>query len=405
MLPFSDNQNPEQRAFDLIRIAGLVARERLGELDEQEREELGKWLQENSIHKSWKDKLSGEAYVNELLQLYDAARNGTEESLALFHQQHIQPSVPAIGRRSRMRYWWAAAAILVPCLLGSIWLWQSKQLQFAEAGGARPLILPAGKVATLTLANGQRVVLDSGRTGRVVQGGSVQVDYKDGQVVYKPGKTAGTEIAYNTLSTGKGGLYELLLPDGTRVWLNAVSSLRYPTSFTGKERHVELTGQGYFEVAGRRDQPFTVGVSGMNVTVVGTEFDVMAYADELARKTTVISGAVKVQQQGSVQQVNHDEQVIVAANGQVTLNKQVNVENVIAWKLGYFQFNHMDIQTLMREIARWYDVEIVFQRTDLTGAYGGRISRTLDLAKLIGLLEGSGIGHFRIEGRRLIVLP
>lgn len=257
----------------------------------------------------------------------------------------------------------------------------------------------------LTLANGNRLRLDTGKSGQVVQNGNVLAKYQDGKVAYDGKPAAPEQVEYNTLATARGGQYQLQLPDGTKVWLNAASSIRYPTSFEGKQRRVELTGEGYFEVADRKDQPFVVKVGAMDVTVLGTEFDIMAYPEEGAKRTTLIKGAVKVESDGMQQALQPDQQSIVTPDGLMTVAPGVDVENVIAWKFGFFQFRNLDIQTIMRQIQRWYDVDVIYKTKTLPEQYGGRISRNLNLSELISLLEGSGVGHFKIEGRKLIVLP
>jgi ferric-dicitrate binding protein FerR (iron transport regulator) len=242
-------------------------------------------------------------------------------------------------------------------------------------------------------------------TGQVVQKGHVLARYEAGKVAYDAKIPAEKTLEYNVLSTARGGQYQLVLPDGTKVWLNAVSSIRYPTAFNGKERRVEITGEAYFDVRENKDQPFIVAVDGMNVKVLGTEFDLMAYPEEESKKTTLIQGAVKVENDGAVKLLKPAEQSAVAKDGTMTVSNGVDIENVIAWKLGFFRFSHIDVQTMMRQIARWYDVDIVYQSGSLSGVYGGRISRKLNLSELISLLEGSGVGHFKIDGRKLIVLP
>ena len=143
----------------------------------------------------------------------------------------------------------------------------------------------------------------------------------------------------------------------------------------------------------------------MDVSVLGTEFDIMAYPEEGKKLTTLIQGAVKVENGKEVRQLAVGDQAAVAESGAMSVASNVNVERVIAWKLGFFQFNHIDLKTMMREIARWYDIDVVYQREDLSGEFGGRISRKLNLSELISLLEGNGVGHFKIDGRKLIVLP
>lgn len=405
MIPPSNDPRQERNAAVILRMAELIAKERTGELNDLDREELERWLAEKQEHSIWKDKLSDPAYVSAMQETYAIAEREMESSLEAFHRRHIDDTPVHIIGQKPMRRWWLAAAVLAPLLVAGIWLMRNNNAPPVVAKAPAVDIRPGRYTATLTLANGHQVSLDTGRSGKLYQSGSVQVDYKDGQVAYHGPDALVNVIEYNTLSTAKGGIYQLVLPDSTKVWLNAMSSIRYPTAFYGNERHVELTGEAYFEVASRKDQPFTVGVSGAKITVLGTAFDVMAYPEEGKKKMTLVNGAIKVGSGAESRQLRPGEQAVMEEAGPVTVTSDVNIENVIAWKLGFFQFSHMNIKTLMREIARWYDVDVVYQRTDLSGEYGGRISRNLNLSDLIGLLEGNGFGNFKIEGRRLIVLP
>jgi len=402
MIPSFTNPDEQQSAV-LIRIAGLIARERLGELTDAEREELNAWLV-NDEHRVWKDRLTPE-YISRLLETYQSYEMEAEASLVAFHDKHFRTAAVVPIQRRRRMIWWAAAAVTLPLVIAGVWLSGRNKTLPVLAKNDTAAIQPGRNTATLTLGNGSHIMLDTGMAGQVVQKGSVLARYEGGKVAYDARNSADKAIEYNTLATARGGQYHLVLPDGTKVWLNAASSIRYPTAFNGKERKVELTGEGYFEVMDRKDQPFVVAVDGMNVKVLGTEFDVMAYPEEGSKKTTLVQGAVKVESGNEGRVLKPDEQSVVTKDGAMTVATGVDVESVIAWKLGFFQFKHTDLKTIMRQIARWYDVEIVYQREDLSGEYGGRISRKLNLSELISLLEGNGVGHFKIDGHRLIVLP
>ena len=400
------NEPDDQQAALLIRIAQLIAKERLGELQDAEREELDRWLEEDEQHQVWKDHLSSPEYVAGMQESFRASEENVEASLKSFHRDHLNNApVRRLNGGARFNRWWVAAAVLVPLVIAGVWLAEKHSVPVPGPAPVVADVQPGRNKATLTLANGNRVLLDTGISGQLVQKGGVQIHYDQGKVEYQGLRLAENDVTYNTLTTAKGGEYQLVLPDGSKVWLNAASSLRYPTSFTGKERHVELTGEAYFEVAQRKDQPFSVGVGGMDVSVLGTEFDIMAYPEEGKKLTTLIQGAVKVENGKEVRQLAVGDQAAVAESGAMSVASNVNVESVIAWKLGFFQFNHIDLKTMMREIARWYDIDVVYQREDLSGEFGGRISRKLNLSELISLLEGNGVGHFKMEGRKLIVLP
>jgi len=381
----------------------------MGELTAVEQEELSRWLAEDEQNRLWKEQLSNADYVSDLLESYRTYEKNVEASLQSFHIQHFGDRPERTIRGTVwMKRGWAAAAVLVPLIAASIWMagkYLRRPVQTQNVAAVAPDIRPGRNAATLTLSNGNRILLDTGMSGQLLQKGGLRINYKEGKVAYQAGNPADADIAYNTLSTARGGEYQLVLPDGTKVWLNAASSLRYPTAFNANERRVELTGEAYFEVAGKKNQPFLVTVGAMNVRVLGTEFDIMAYPEEGRKATTLVQGAVKVENGNEAQRLEVGEQAIVTEDRALSVASHVNVESVIAWKSGFFQFSHMDIKTMMREIARWYDVEIVYQREDLSGEYGGRISRKLNLSELISLLEGNGVGHFKMEGRKLTVLP
>lgn len=392
-----------QHSALILRMAGLIAKERLGELSGKEQDELYQWLAENEKNQAWKDQLNSE-YISRLLASYEFYEADMENSLAVFHDQHFnEVPVVTIRRKNWIFGWRAAAAVVLPLVVAGIWFSINRHRATGPGATASVDVRPGRNTATLTLSNGNRVILDTGMTGQVLQKGSILARYEDGKVAYDATKPGAVE--YNTLTTSRGGQYQLVLPDGTKVWLNAASSIRYPTAFTGKERHVELMGEAYFEVMGKKDQPFVVAVDGMDVKVLGTEFDIMAYGEEANKKTTLVQGAVKVESGNMQQLLKPEEQAIVGKDGGMSVASHVDVESVAAWKQGFFQFNHIDITTMMREIARWYDVDAIYRRDDLSGEYSGRVSRKLNLSELISLLEGNGVGHFKIEGRKLIVLP
>jgi ferric-dicitrate binding protein FerR (iron transport regulator) len=410
MMP-SFNDPDEQQSVLLIRMAGLIARERLGELGEAElsggeltdaeRAELNGWLGEREEHRLWADRLSPED-LSLLMEEYRSYEAEVGESLEAFHERHF--GVVPMPRKSRLA-WWAAAAVAMPLIVAGVWLSGRRKGEPVIAKNNAAVIQPGRNTATLTLGNGSHVLLDTGMTGQVLQKGAVLARYEGGKVAYDAKSPGDKSIEYNTLATARGGQYQLVLPDGTKVWLNAASSVRYPTVFSGKERRVELTGEGYFEVMDRKDQPFVVAVDGMDVKVLGTEFNVMAYPEEGSKKTTLVQGAVKVVNGNEERVLKPDEQSVVTKDGGLTVATGVDIEPVIAWKQGFFQFKHTDLKTIMRQIERWYDVEVVYRREDLSGEYGGRISRKLNLSELISLLEGNGVGHFKMDGRKLIVLP
>jgi ferric-dicitrate binding protein FerR (iron transport regulator) len=265
--------------------------------------------------------------------------------------------------------------------------------------------------AVLTLADGRKVVLDSLGNGTISLQTGAEVRLKDGQLVYDPVAATEEQMVYNSISTPKGRQFQLILPDGTKVWLNAASSLKYPTHFSGNERKVEIKGEAYFEVAKNANKPFIVTLpKGAEVRVLGTHFNINAYDNEDAIKTTLLEGSVKV--------VNHDsaignensimlkpgQQAVLAPHSLLTIHNSPDLEKVIAWKNGVFNFEDATLQEVMHQLERWYDIEVVYETGIPKLQFVGKMGRDLSLNNVLRGLELSKV-HCRLEGRKLIVLP
>lgn len=276
-------------------------------------------------------------------------------------------------------------------------------------------ILPGGNKATLTLANGKQITLDGAGNGKLAEeSGIVITKTKDGQLVYtiseKSGVPQNGQLAMNTISTPKGGQYQINLPDGSKVWLNAASSLRYPAVFTGHSRKVSLTGEAYFEVAkAPASMPFKVQTAHQTVEVLGTHFNINAYTDEPGTKTTLLEGAVKVSLPEIVKATIATEVVLKpgqqsAISGERLNVNFVNTEAAVAWKNGMFRFKDADLQTVMRSVARWYDVEVDYEGNLPARQFSGEIHRNVNLSELLDILSFYKV-HFRIDGKKITVTP
>jgi transmembrane sensor len=275
-----------------------------------------------------------------------------------------------------------------------------------------PVITPAGDKAVLTLADGSHIVLDGAANGQLASQGSTQVvKLAGGELAYRTagagaGPTAGigqTTVFYNEIATPRGGFYRLILPDGSKVWLDAASSLRYPTAFEGKERSVELTGEAYFEIAPKTDQPFLITAQGMTVQVLGTEFNLMAYSDEDAIRTTLVSGSLRVVRGNDRQQIRPGQQASWSHGGNAWQLSNPDLREVLAWKQGEFRFQDLPIAAIMRQIARWYDVDIEFRGPQPASEFNGVISRKKAVTDLLTVLEQTDDVHFTLQGRKIIV--
>ncbi|MBS0031087.1 FecR domain-containing protein [Chitinophaga sp. 22321] len=307
----------------------------------------------------------------------------------------------------RIFYKLAAAAILLVGLgTGAYWWYRSPQPVANRPVAA--VVVPGGNKAILTLADGSIIELDSAREGALGnQGGTRIIKLNGGRLAYAANSAAnaGAGSQYNTISTPRGGQYQVVLPDGSQVWLNAASSLRFPVAFTGKDRAVTLTGEAYFEVAQNAGQPFIVQTTGMQVKVLGTHFNVMAYSDEGRVKTTLMEGAVSVSQGKATSLMQPGQQASINESGEAFNITRPDLEEVMAWKTGEFRFRKTDIRMIMRQIARWYNVEIEY-KGDLSGItlYGG-MTRKENVAQLLELLEQTGEVHFSTNGNHITVMP
>jgi transmembrane sensor len=267
-------------------------------------------------------------------------------------------------------------------------------------------VLPGGDKAVLTLDDGSQVVLDNSKNGTLSEEGDTKVvKPENGQLVYEAAKVAIAKPMYNTLSTPKGGQYQLTLSDGTKVWLNAASSLRFPLVFVGNERKVEMTGEIYFEVAKNANKPFKVISNGQEVEVLGTHFNVMAYPNEKAIKTTLVEGSVKVSKDNRSTILQPGQQAKVGFNNGIfrTIN-DVSLEEELAWKDGNFQFNNASLDVIMRQIERWYDVDIEYVGKVPDEHFTGKLPRNTNLSNVLKILSMSEI-QFKIEGKKIIITP
>lgn len=311
----------------------------------------------------------------------------------------------------------AAAIILVVLSLGVYFVSVPKihQKQTALIVQPKPAndVLPGGNKAMLTLADGSSIVLDSVSTGVIsLQGGSRVQKLKNGLVAYTfQGNPVAqhTAVVYNTISTPRGGQYQITLADGTMVWLNAASSIRFPVVFSGSERMVEITGEAYFEVAKNKDMPFKVKAASAEIEVLGTHFNVNAYAEESAVKTTLLEGRVKISTPANG---NTHSPVFLSPGQQASMNKSgmihvldnADTEEALAWRNGRFFFKSADINTIMRQIARWYDIDVVFTK-NIDMHFTGQLTRNVKASQVFEKLALTDEVHFKIEGKKVFVSP
>lgn len=323
---------------------------------------------------------------------------------------HKSGPEPAKFRSMTLRRIAVAASILLVIGLGIYFLLFNnggeKQDEIVKTEPAKDVKAPETNRATIQLSNGNIVYLDSANNGELaVQGNIKLVKQSNGQIAYQ---TASGEIVkelqYNTLSNPRGSkVIDMTFADGSRVWLNAGSSVTYPIAFVGNERKVTITGEAYFEITHDQSKPFKVSKEETEVTVLGTHFNVNAYDDESAIKVTLLEGSVKVTNDQSSLTIKPNQQAIVAS-ANVTLNTTADVEAVMAWKNGRFQFTGAGIEEVMRQIARWYDVEVIYEVKPQDVHFRGGISRDVEASKVFKMLESTEAVHFRIEGKKVFVI-
>ena len=352
-----------------------------------------------------------------------ANENETEQQLAeriknrLFQTigQQEKPGIVLPHRKWKIPA--AAAVILVLLATGAYFIVSSKssKQEIVNTTISQPEndIVPGGNKAVLTLADGSAILLDNASNGTISQQGNITVQkLNNGLLTYSVnGKqvTEKDEAFYNTISTPRGGQYQVTLSDGTKVWLNAASSIRFPVVFTGAERKVVITGEAYFEVAKNKAMPFKVKATSSEIEVLGTHFNVNAYSDEASIKTTLLEGMIKVSAPGvagnlSPKFMHPGQQVDISKAGEFNVTNHADIEEVMAWKNGHFQFKKADLKMVLRQISRWYDADIVYAG-NVNLHFTGQLTRNENVSKVFEKLALTGEVHFKIEGKKIIVSP
>jgi transmembrane sensor len=382
--------------WDKERLTVLTLKHISGELTIEEQVELNQWLNAAPDNRErFEERIQPENILKGLA--IQVASRDRKEAVGSQIDWRAGEIISLPQRRWRRM----AAAILVPLLVGGTLfvLKESRQAKETVIRGTEDLP-PGGNKAILTLANGSKIVLDKAKNGIIAQEGHNSI-VKNGndQLIYKR-ETTPAKDGYNTVTTPRGGQYQVALPDGTRVWLNAASSIRFPTNFSGERREVDMTGEVYFEVAHQEHQPFIVHARDSKIEDIGTHFNINAYEDESEMKTTLIEGMVKI---GSVE-LHPGQQFSLDSNRRGRLVNNADLEEVMAWKNGLFAFNGADIRTVMRNIGRWYDVSIIYEAGKDSHRFTGQISRSSKASEALQILTASGY-HFNIQDKIITVRP
>ncbi|MDR3716752.1 MAG: FecR domain-containing protein [Puia sp.] len=401
-------------------------------LSAAEEDALREWLKKSPAHQELLDRIKKEGITEEDRALIEYFEDFNERDLVKMEAARAdlqEATVPSIPRWLNRRTWWAAASIaLIITVAAGYFYYQYRSAQTLAHVDRQAAddILPGGDVATLTLANGKKIALDSSGQGQLATQGQVRiVKSGKGMISYIGGGLASGNktdpslndepIVFNTITTPKKGKFQVVLPDGSRVWLNASSSLTYPTRFVGPDRRVTLTGEGYFEVShpgmfGSHPDgtpPFIVNAGKTRIEVLGTHFDVSAYGDDPTLNTTLVEGKVRVNAGLTSIVIRPGEQAQTTPESEV-MTKTVDTTSVIAWKEGSFRFNDLDLESAFRQIARWYDVEVEFQGDVRNKTVWAKISRNTRLSLLIDALSSAEIHCKLVEKNQrptIIVFP
>ncbi|UEG51907.1 FecR domain-containing protein [Mucilaginibacter daejeonensis] len=367
------------------------------------------------------------AELRELLQLLrqDDTPEGMDEAMWLMWEQlKAEEKVPGVDkeeiinnilhnidtpalpqRHFTIQRWAIAAAILMFVSVGIFLLRSPNGVPSKVAYKKHQVILPGTNKAELILANGKKMILSDTHGSEITNDNGITTIRLDKNNIAYSGSLAPASAGrpvWNILSTPAGGQYQVTLPDGTQVWLNASSSLKFPVKFGDSTRRVELTGEGYFEVAKNRANPFIVATARSEIKVLGTHFNVMAYSNEPTVNTTLLEGSVQVSKGALKRTLVPGQQSRVNTDIQVA---EVDADQSIEWKNGKFNFAHEKIPEIMRKIARWYDVQIIYRGKPTSEGFVGTVPRSRNLTEVLSTLESTGLVHFKVEERSVIVMP
>lgn len=386
-------------------LSELIFKYLKGELTAEESLILQKWKEESRVNSELFETLTNRQRIEEGLTAFNEAsesKTRVKQKLenSLFHQSQL--------RMLKITWFRYAAVIIILFGIGS-YLWnrnlrvETQGSKIVQTDTVAKDILAGSNRAILTLSDGRKVELTE-NTVQIGESG-INIQNSDGRLTY--GKA--DQVVFNTMTIPRGGQYQVVLPDGTVVWLNSGSSLRYPTLFTGSERMVEISGEAYFEVMKNAGKPFKVKINltngeGGEVEVLGTHFNINAYNDEPVIKTTLFEGSVKVNRAGRSSYIKPGQQFQSGSSGQMKTVDNANLEEVIAWKEGRFQFENADIHYVMRQLARWYDIDVSYNG-NISKHFDGTITRSSNLLNVLNILELTGEVNFKVEGKKVLVMP
>lgn len=379
---------------DYDKIITLIGAYNSGLIDEAGKAALKSWVALDPDNQMVFERLTADEQLRAELKMMHSFN--AEDNFSVFERRHIHP-VKRLWPKIAV-----AASIIIACTLGGYYFLSEKsdkQNDFAMVND----VLPGKNAATLTLANGKNIALEDAHNGELAkEAGVVITKTSDGQLIYEikdQGNSGGTKN--NSLTTARGETYRVRLPDGSLVWINAATTLSYPASFSAlKKRTVELNGEAYFEVAKDRTRPFVVKTAKQELVVLGTHFNINSYTDEAQTVTTLLEGSVRINEKTLLKP---GEQAQLADNGNIQVHA-ANVEEALGWKNGFFLFDKDDLPTVMRQISRWYNIDVKYEGEVPKASFDGKVYRNLNLSKALDVLKYANV-KFRFEGKTIIITP
>jgi len=387
----SQKSNERKNIKQAYRTAYLIAGFLKQTLTEEEKKELDAWILASDENMELFEKMTDEKNI--------------EQASDWFKKMNVEDGLKATKKRIHHRkpflLWrYAVAAAVVILIVAGVYIYQNNNYKNSTTSLSKELdIMPGSDMATLTLDNGQKILLDTKGADTTINS-QVKILRKDGQLVYNEKKSANV-LVYNTLTVPRKGQYKLVLPDGTKVWLNAESSIRYPVAFIGNERRVFVTGETFFEVAKDKSKRFRVVANDITIEALGTQFDVNAYSNEPFFAATLVEGSVRISNRSTENILKPGEQAQIVNNNLKIVN--TNVDDVTAWKNNQFKFSGTSINEIMRQVERWYDADVEF-KDDINLHLNATIERDVPVSKLLHIFEETGQVHFKIEDKKIVVM-
>lgn len=387
------------------RFQQLIENYLSGKLTESERLELSSFIKNEGGPDALETAVEQQLQRREYAVTEDLPATENRMLRGIFEKVNHEKRSKVVSLINKRWFRYAASIVLVSGLAAIAFFWNANKnsQEISKTDQAIPAeIFPGGEKALLTLADGRIIELDSATNGKLAdQGGVRVVKLANGQIAYDLHGLPPGEVLWNTMSTPTGGQYGLVLPDGSKVWLNAASSITFPTVFHANERRVKISGEAYFEVAKNKQQPFFVDVNGQSVEVLGTSFNINSYKEENVIKTALVTGSVKVIKGKKEYILTPGYEAIVDGTENI-LVQQANLDQVLAWKNGLFNFNGLELPVVMRQLERWYDVKVKYPDNIPKILFRGKIYRTAQLSEALEIFKMLGV-KFRLEGKTLII--